>query len=456
VSDRAARSPAPRPARAALGLTGALTMPLVEAGADLVGHGGLVRAIVVSADGQRVLTGGFDSTARLWDLALQRPLATLTGNAGPVHAVAFLPDGQRVVVAGDDGSLALWAPATSDPPRRWRAHAVRATAVGVGGADPLIASAGWDGTVAVWHAIDGSESIRVDHGAAVTAVAVAADGRRLASGDREGRIRVWALAGGDAPAAWHGHALGVTALAWTPDGDLLSAGIDGAVRIWDVDGRRERRTLEGHDGPILALAAAADGRHAVTGGRDGQIILWSVPGTEPHRWLARHPSPVWAVAVSPDGRFLLSAGADAVVRVRWLATGEPVGETSPETAEPKPWLTSPHPGARLFRACAGCHTLTPDALRRAGPHFAGLFGRRAGAVDGYDYSPALMGAAVVWDRHTLGELMRKGPEEFVPGSRMPLQRLDNPEDIEALVDYLQILTTATAAGPRPEWRPESR
>lgn len=98
-----------------------------------------------------------------------------------------------------------------------------------------------------------------------------------------------------------------------------------------------------------------------------------------------------AVAFSPDGRFALTASSDEVVRMWHLRSDDRIGISSAEVTSPKPWLTSTHPGARMFRKRALCHSLTADGPKRSGPHFAGLFGRRAGSVNGYRYSDALAG-----------------------------------------------------------------
>ena len=59
---------------------------------DLVGHGGMVRAIDVSADGRYVISGSFDFTARLWDFSDQSEIAVLDAHEGPVTSVIFLPN----------------------------------------------------------------------------------------------------------------------------------------------------------------------------------------------------------------------------------------------------------------------------------------------------------------------------------------------------------------------------
>ena len=72
-------------------------------------------------------------------------------------------------------------------------------------------------------------------------------------------------------------------------------------------------------------------------------------------------------------------------------------------------------GGALYEArCGACHSL--DA-HRVGPMHRGVFGRRAGSAPGYEYSPALKGAGLVWDAASLDAWL-KDPESLVPGQRM--------------------------------------
>lgn len=97
-------------------------------------------------------------------------------------------------------------------------------------------------------------------------------------------------------------------------------------------------------------------------------------------------------------------------------------------------------GQRLFRACAFCHSLAPDGPRRAGPSLYGLFGRRAGTVEGYRYSPALRDSTIVWTEDTVARLFEVGPEAMTPGSKMPPQLLPSSADRADLVAYLKEAT----------------
>jgi cytochrome c len=72
-------------------------------------------------------------------------------------------------------------------------------------------------------------------------------------------------------------------------------------------------------------------------------------------------------------------------------------------------------GEMLYeQRCGACHGLNVD---RVGPHHRGVFGRWSGSVEGYDYSPALRRARVVWNSETLAAWLAN-PEKLIPGQRM--------------------------------------
>ena len=72
--------------------------------AKLEGHSGPVRRASFSPDGQRIVTGSDDPTARVWNAANWRLLFRLEGHTGDVNEAAFSPDGQRNVTASRDST----------------------------------------------------------------------------------------------------------------------------------------------------------------------------------------------------------------------------------------------------------------------------------------------------------------------------------------------------------------
>src|SRR5262249_48360365 len=69
--------------------------------------GHFLSGVVLSPDGDRHLTVGWDGAARVWDLKDGTLRATFR-QAGAVTASAFALDGLRVVTVSDDGHLRVW------------------------------------------------------------------------------------------------------------------------------------------------------------------------------------------------------------------------------------------------------------------------------------------------------------------------------------------------------------
>jgi cytochrome c len=98
-------------------------------------------------------------------------------------------------------------------------------------------------------------------------------------------------------------------------------------------------------------------------------------------------------------------------------------------------------GERQFmRKCSICHALTPPPSRKAGPTLYGLFGRQAGTVPGYPYSDILDGSGIVWNDTTIDALFDLGPDHFIPGSKMPMQRITAEADRQDMINYLRRAT----------------
>ena len=66
------------------------------------GHSDYVTSVAFSPDGQYILTGSSDHTAKLWDLQGQEVQA-FSGHSDYVTSVAFSPDGQYILTGSRDG-----------------------------------------------------------------------------------------------------------------------------------------------------------------------------------------------------------------------------------------------------------------------------------------------------------------------------------------------------------------
>ena len=92
-------------------------------------------------------------------------------------------------------------------------------------------------------------------------------------------------------------------------------------------------------------------------------------------------------------------------------------------------------GKAVFARCAICHDLNPG-VQKMGPNLHGLFGRKAGTVAGFNYSPAMKSAKITWSSATLDSYVTS-PAKLVPGNKMAFAGLATPADRANLIAYLQ-------------------
>lgn len=73
----------------------------------LEGHAEVINCLIFSPDGQRLLSGSTDQTARLWDVAEKKEIACLEHD-GSVLCIRFSPGGQFILSGSTDRTLRIW------------------------------------------------------------------------------------------------------------------------------------------------------------------------------------------------------------------------------------------------------------------------------------------------------------------------------------------------------------
>ena len=66
----------------------------------------------------------------------------------------------------------------------------------------------------------------------------------------------------------------------------------------------------------------------------------------------------------------------------------------------------------------------------------GLFGRSAGAIEGYSYSEANKKSGIVWDEAVFAEYI-KDPKAKMPGTKMVFAGIKSEQEIRDLTAFLK-------------------
>lgn len=92
-------------------------------------------------------------------------------------------------------------------------------------------------------------------------------------------------------------------------------------------------------------------------------------------------------------------------------------------------------GELLGLACLACHKLAAGEGTLVGPNLHSVFGRPAGSLSGFEFSPALRASGLVWTPVSL-EAWLADPSGFVVGTTMAFTGYRSPEDRRDLIAYL--------------------
>ena len=91
-------------------------------------------------------------------------------------------------------------------------------------------------------------------------------------------------------------------------------------------------------------------------------------------------------------------------------------------------------GENRFEDCAACHALEKDK-ESVGPSLYGVFGRKAGVLGDFRYSPALKRSGITWDEQSIDKFIAD-PQAAVPGNRMPFAGVADAGARADLIAYL--------------------
>ncbi len=253
-------------------------------------HDGRPLCMACSADGKRILTGGRDNAARIWD--------TESGKSG----ISLLREKALVKVAlGPDGRFAL--------------------------------TACEDETAYIWNTETGS-TIPIQHANSVNIVRFSPDGQIALTGGHDGIVRLTAVATGETISVLpHVDAVTEDCATFSPDGRTVLTGCyDKKARLWDVSVVPPRViAVLPHKDRISAVAFSIDRRLALTGSWDNTARIWEAATGKPVSRFLWHPDKVMAAAFSPNSKSLVSACEDGSVRLWDVETGHPLGPPLPHS-----------------------------------------------------------------------------------------------------------------------------
>ncbi|MGZ8898879.1 MAG: WD40 repeat domain-containing protein [Limisphaerales bacterium] len=294
---------------------------------ELIGHQSDIYRLRFSADGQRLVSGSADNTARVWSMGTLAEVHQVRTPGSSIGDVALSPDGQKLATVDTflTNCVKIWDLETESQLR-------------------VIPKTNWTGQ---W-------------------CRFAPDGNLLVVGsDRS--VVLWNVETAEQMRAFNGVTGAVTMISdlWMPNDSTLAAiASDGNVYLWNFDTAALSLVVSGTH--VVAAAGVPNDFLTVTSAMDWNVRIRQLPGNDTVRTLRGHTTSVHAgVAFSPDGRYVLSGGTEEATRLWDRKTGHPVREFvgsgvgtmaaafSPNGSNVLTTIGLPSPAARLWNTETG-------------------------------------------------------------------------------------------------------
>ncbi len=143
-----------------------------------------------------------------------------------------------------------------------------------------------------------------------------------------------------------------------------------------------------------------------------------------------------------DAIFHVNKSEKSVYQVAAVTTVTNTGtaETSTKNSESEDIMTlfastSVDEGAKVFKKCAACHSITKEGSNKIGPALWGVLGKQTGSVSDYKYSKGMAAYGKPWSFEEMNGFLTK-PKDWIKGTKMSFAGIKNIKERAAVILYI--------------------
>lgn len=202
-------------------------------------------------DPTRVVTGGNDKTAVVFNNESEQIVATLKGHTKKVTRAVYHPDEDTVITASADSTIRVWSVPQAQQVQFLKIHEASVTGISLHPLGDYLLSCSLDEHWAFSDIRTGRMLIRMSSAAQ--------------SGTMESEMN-----GQGVPSP-------LTCAQFHPDGLIFGTGTaDSLIKIWDLKSKTNLANFPGHTGAITSLSFSENGYYLATSAEDGTVKLWDL------------------------------------------------------------------------------------------------------------------------------------------------------------------------------------
>ncbi|MGA2297568.1 MAG: T9SS type A sorting domain-containing protein [FCB group bacterium] len=279
----------------------------------LNGHTGTVYSCFFTNDGNKIISGSYDSTIIVWDINTKKILRNQKVTGGyEYNRVLLSPDRTKIVDKVNDSISRLWdiitgKMITSIPFSQY------GTAFNPDATKLKVISEDYGTRISIWDANTGDfiNTFKVFTDP-INEIIYSPDGSKIVSCSYN-YITLWDSNTGSFLKTFIGHTNDITSISYCPDGIKIASGSrDSTIKIWDINTGIEILTLKGHTGIITSVSFSPDGKKLLSGSDDGILIIWEVSSGNILKTFSCSYNYIHSVCFSIDGGKIANISGDLI------------------------------------------------------------------------------------------------------------------------------------------------
>jgi len=277
-----------------------------------------ILAVDLSTDNTRILTGGADKTATVFNKDTEQVVAALKGHQKKVNKVVFHPTEDMAITGSHDSTVRVWNVANASSASVLRVHDGPVTGLSLHATGDYVLTTSTDQHWAFSDLRSGRLISKVTDPSAPVALTCAQfhpDGLIFGTGTADSQIKIWDLKEQSNVANFPGHTGQVAALSFSENGYYLAtAADDNCVKLWDLRKLKNFKTLQLDEGyEVRDLCFDSSGTYLAVAGSDVRVYLCK-------QWnelkvLSEHTALATGVRFGGNSQFLVSASFDRTLKV---------------------------------------------------------------------------------------------------------------------------------------------
>ncbi|XP_060528507.1 pre-mRNA-processing factor 19 [Cylas formicarius] len=281
---------------------------------------GILALDVHSTDTSKVLTGGNDKNATVFNKDTEQVVAILKGHTKKVTKVIYHSNEDVVLTASPDSTIRIWNVPTSQTTLILRAHNGPVTGLSLHPTGDYVLSTSEDQYWAFSDINTGRLLTKVSDSSNIplTTAQLHPDGLIFGTGTEDSQVKIWDLKEQSNVANFTGHSGAITTISFSENGYYLATAADDAcVKLWDLRKLKNFKTLQLDEGyQIKDLCFDQSGTYLAIAGTDVRIYLckqW-----QELKVFNDHTATATGVRFGKHARFIASTSMDRTLKLYGL------------------------------------------------------------------------------------------------------------------------------------------